>query len=77
MARLKDKVAIVVGGGQTPGDTVGNGKATAHCRRHAGKHLRQDIAEYPRTLAAAKDKYFEALAVRSHRRALRKSSKST
>ncbi len=27
--RLKDKVAIVVGAGQTPGDTMGNGRATA------------------------------------------------
>jgi NAD(P)-dependent dehydrogenase (short-subunit alcohol dehydrogenase family) len=27
--RLKDKVAIVVGAGQTPGQTVGNGRATA------------------------------------------------
>jgi len=27
--RLKDKVAIVVGAGQTPGDTLGNGRATA------------------------------------------------
>ena len=27
--RLKGKVAIVVGGGQTPGETIGNGKATA------------------------------------------------
>lgn len=27
--RLRDKVAIVVGGGQTPGETLGNGKATA------------------------------------------------
>jgi len=27
--RLKDKVAIVVGGGQTPGDSIGNGRATA------------------------------------------------
>lgn len=27
--RLRDKVAIVVGGGQTPGETMGNGKATA------------------------------------------------
>jgi len=27
--RLQDKVAIVVGGGQTPGDTIGNGRATA------------------------------------------------
>lgn len=29
MGRLEDKVAIVVGGGQTPGDTIGNGRATA------------------------------------------------
>ena len=29
MDRLRDKVAIVVGGGQTAGDTIGNGKATA------------------------------------------------
>ena len=27
--RVKGKVAIVVGGGQTPGQTVGNGRATA------------------------------------------------
>lgn len=27
--RLEDKVAIVVGAGQTPGDTIGNGRATA------------------------------------------------
>ena len=27
--RLEGKVAIVVGGGQTPGETIGNGKATA------------------------------------------------
>lgn len=27
--RLEDKVAIVVGGGQTAGETIGNGKATA------------------------------------------------
>ena len=27
--RLKDKIAIVVGAGQTPGETIGNGKATA------------------------------------------------
>lgn len=27
--RLKDKAAIIVGAGQTPGDTIGNGRATA------------------------------------------------
>jgi len=29
MARLADKIAIVVGAGQTPGATIGNGRATA------------------------------------------------
>ncbi len=27
--RMKDKVGIVVGAGQTPGETIGNGRATA------------------------------------------------
>ena len=29
MNRLENKVAVVVGAGQTPGDTIGNGRATA------------------------------------------------
>ncbi len=29
MGRLSDKIAVVVGAGQTPGDTIGNGRATA------------------------------------------------
>ena len=29
MQRLQDKVAIVTGAGQTPGTTIGNGRATA------------------------------------------------
>lgn len=29
MDRLKDKIAIVVGAGQSPGDSIGNGRATA------------------------------------------------
>ena len=27
--RLKNKIAIVIGAGQTPGDTIGNGRATS------------------------------------------------
>lgn len=27
--RLKEKIANVVGAGQTPGDTIGNGRSTA------------------------------------------------
>ncbi|MDH3679860.1 MAG: SDR family oxidoreductase [Acidimicrobiia bacterium] len=34
--RLSDRVAIVVGGGQTPGETVGNGRATAVLLARAG-----------------------------------------
>ena len=33
MGRLEGKVAIVVGGGQTPGESIGNGRAT--CLRFA------------------------------------------
>ena len=29
MGRLADKIAVVVGAGQTPGATIGNGRATA------------------------------------------------
>ncbi len=34
--RLKDKVAVVVGGGQTTGETIGNGRATAICFAREG-----------------------------------------
>ncbi len=34
--RLDGRVAIVVGGGQTPGDTIGNGRATAILLARAG-----------------------------------------
>ena len=37
--RLKEKVAIVVGAGQTPGDTVGNGRATAILFARAGARV--------------------------------------
>lgn len=37
--RLKDKVAIVVGAGQTPGDTIGNGRATAILFAREGAHV--------------------------------------
>jgi NAD(P)-dependent dehydrogenase (short-subunit alcohol dehydrogenase family) len=37
--RLKDKVAIVVGAGQTPGDTIGNGRATAILFAREGARL--------------------------------------
>ena len=43
MGRLEGKVAIVVGGGQTPGETVGNGRAT--CLRFAQEHARVVVVD--------------------------------
>lgn len=48
--RLKDKTAIVVGAGQTPGETIGNGRATALLFAREGARvmcvdMRQDSAE--------------------------------
>lgn len=37
--RLKDKVAIVVGAGQTPGDTIGNGRAISMLFAREGARL--------------------------------------
>jgi len=37
--RLKDKVAVVVGAGQTPGQTIGNGRATAVLFAREGARL--------------------------------------
>ncbi len=53
--RLKDKVAIVVGAGQTPGDTTGNGRATAITFAREGARLllvdrRLDSAEETRAM---------------------------
>lgn len=42
--RLRSKVAVVVGGGQTPGETIGNGRATAITfAREGAKVLVADI----------------------------------
>lgn len=37
--RVKGKVAVVMGGGQTPGQTVGNGRATAIVLAREGAHV--------------------------------------
>ena len=47
--RLADKVAIVVGGGQTPGETIGNGRATAVLFAREGAQ----VLVVDRSLAAA------------------------
>jgi NAD(P)-dependent dehydrogenase (short-subunit alcohol dehydrogenase family) len=49
--RLKDKVAIIVGGGQTPGETIGNGRATAMLFAREGAKVRV----IDRDLASAQD----------------------
>jgi NAD(P)-dependent dehydrogenase (short-subunit alcohol dehydrogenase family) len=49
--RVSDKVAIVVGGGQTPGETIGNGRATALLLAREG--ARVVVAD--RLLATARD----------------------
>ena len=53
--RLKDKVAIVVGAGQTAGDTIGNGRATAVLFAREGAKVmvvdrRMDSAEETKTM---------------------------
>ena len=37
--RLEKKTAIVVGGGQQPGDSIGNGKATCVLFAREGAHV--------------------------------------
>ncbi|MBV8958599.1 MAG: SDR family NAD(P)-dependent oxidoreductase, partial [Actinobacteria bacterium] len=39
MGRLQDRVAVVVGAGQTPGETIGNGRATAITFAREGARL--------------------------------------
>jgi NAD(P)-dependent dehydrogenase (short-subunit alcohol dehydrogenase family) len=39
MSRLKEKVAIIVGAGQQPGQTVGNGRAAAERYAQEGASL--------------------------------------
>jgi NAD(P)-dependent dehydrogenase (short-subunit alcohol dehydrogenase family) len=53
--RLADKVAVVVGAGQTPGDTIGNGRATAILFAREGARVMvvdRDLARAPDTEAA-------------------------
>ncbi|MEZ5817867.1 MAG: SDR family NAD(P)-dependent oxidoreductase [Hyphomicrobiaceae bacterium] len=49
--RLKDKIAIVVGGGQQPGETMGNGRAT--CLRFAEEGATVLVVDSDQTLAEA------------------------
>ena len=56
--RLKDKVAIIVGGGQTPGETIGNGRATAMLFAREGAKVLvvdRDLASAEETVAIIAD----------------------
>lgn len=65
-ARLEGKVAVVVGGGQTPGATIGNGRATALRFAQEGARLiiaDRDLASAEETLSMLRDAGGEGLAV--------------
>lgn len=62
---LEDKVAIVVGGGQTPGETIGNGRATAVQFAREGARVLvadRDLASAEETLDLIANEGGEALA---------------
>lgn len=55
--RVQDKAAIVFGGGQTPGETIGNGRATALLLAREGAHVLvvdRDLASAEETVAMIK-----------------------
>ena len=64
--RVEGKVALVVGGGQTPGETVGNGRATAVVLAREGAKLvvaDRDLARAQETADLIKSEGGEASAV--------------
>ena len=61
---LEDKVAIVVGGGQTPGETIGNGRATAIQFAREGAYVvvaDRDLTSAAETVAMINEEGGEAL----------------
>ena len=64
--RVEGKAAIVVGGGQTPGETIGNGRATAILLAREGARVLvadRDLAAAEETAALIGEEGFEASAV--------------
>ncbi len=64
--RLREKVAIVVGGGQTPGETIGNGRATAVLFAREGARVvvvDRDAASAEETVAMLRAEGGEGVAV--------------
>ncbi|MDG2284189.1 MAG: SDR family NAD(P)-dependent oxidoreductase, partial [Alphaproteobacteria bacterium] len=65
--RLKDKVALVVGAGQAPGDTIGNGRATSIVFAREGAKVvavDRDLASAEETAAMIHAEGGECVAVR-------------
>ena len=56
--RLEDKIAVVVGGGQQPGETIGNGRATA--LRFAQEGAKVVVADVDERTAAETQQMIEA-----------------
>ena len=66
--RLADKVAIVIGAGQTPGATIGNGRATAILFAREGARVfavDRDLASAQETVARIRDAGGEAQALQA------------
>ncbi len=63
MLRLENKHAVIVGGGQTPGATIGNGRATALRFAQEGAHvavLDRDLASAEETVSLIREEGGEA-----------------
>jgi NAD(P)-dependent dehydrogenase (short-subunit alcohol dehydrogenase family) len=63
--RLQGRVAVVVGGGQTPGETIGNGRATAIVFAREGARVvvvDRDLASAEETVTMIRDEGGDAVA---------------
>lgn len=66
--RLKDKVAIIVGGGQKPGETIGNGRATSILFAREGANILvvdRDLASAQETASMITDEGGTAVAAQA------------
>ena len=64
--RLQDRIAMVVGAGQSPGETMGNGRATALVFAREGAKVvavDRDLASAEETVAMIRDEGGEAMAL--------------
>ncbi|MGH0031173.1 MAG: SDR family NAD(P)-dependent oxidoreductase [Myxococcota bacterium] len=68
MGRLEDRIAVVVGAGQTPGETIGNGRATALLFAREGARVvavDRDLASAEETVAMIEAEAGSATAIRA------------